>query len=312
VIRKKITCTVGLCLAVFLAILVPASSDPTACRQIDLSYGPHSAQILDLYTPCHEGTFPAVIYIHGGGWWSGDKAYFSQADIDFFLSRNIALASINYRNLDQARTDGLFPPVYGPLVDARSAVGFLQAHARKLHLDPRRMATYGGSAGGFSALWVGLGAGMTDLPDFKGSLPKIEPMKAIGGVDAQTTIDPIEMRDWVSADIAYGGHAFGLAENEFDRFLRNRDQYQAYIPKISPSDLVGAGAPPLYLIYSAALDSREKDHNSLVHDPRFGIEFGKLAEKAGVSTVVFGNARNDATAMQGLMHFLARSLGEDR
>ncbi len=56
----------------------------------DLSDSP-AAWALDLHLPEGDGPFPALIWIHGGGWHSGTK------DIDFaepYLRAGFALASI--------------------------------------------------------------------------------------------------------------------------------------------------------------------------------------------------------------------------
>lgn len=51
--------------------------------------------------------------------------------------------------------------------------------------------------------------------------------------EAQTTIDPFEMRDWVSPPINYGGHAFGLPEADFPSFL-DRGKFLDDITALSP------------------------------------------------------------------------------
>ena len=42
-------------------------------KRVDMAYGPHPANRLDLYLP-DAGTFDVMVYIHGGGLEGGDKA----------------------------------------------------------------------------------------------------------------------------------------------------------------------------------------------------------------------------------------------
>ncbi|OHA57253.1 MAG: hypothetical protein A2114_02720 [Candidatus Vogelbacteria bacterium GWA1_51_14] len=59
---------------------------------------PHQLS-LDLYRPadqnCHN--WPVMIYVHGGGWQTGDKSEGIQAKIDYFINQGFVLVSINYR-----------------------------------------------------------------------------------------------------------------------------------------------------------------------------------------------------------------------
>jgi acetyl esterase/lipase len=97
---------------------------------------------------------PAVLYVHGGGWFIGDRqtagmganlagqdgALFVQLRRDL-LARGFVVATIDYR---------LAPlhPWPAQLEDARCAVRFLRTHAGALGLDPGRIGAWGSSAGG--------------------------------------------------------------------------------------------------------------------------------------------------------------------
>src|SRR5437870_860518 len=77
---------------------------------------------LDLYIPSNAcGRMPVVIYLHGGGWLSGDKLD-AGPHVSKFLDRGLAVASIDYRLSYQAH----FP---AQIHDCKGAVRFLRAHA---------------------------------------------------------------------------------------------------------------------------------------------------------------------------------------
>lgn len=113
----------------------------------DIPYGTTSdAQKLDIWLPDGDGPFPVIVSIHGGGFVACDKR---QKDmIEPMLegrNRGYAIISINYRLTDEV----IFPE---PVRDVKMAIRFIKKNAAKFHLDPQRIATWGGSAGGYLAL----------------------------------------------------------------------------------------------------------------------------------------------------------------
>lgn len=98
---------------------------------------------LDIHRPADDATHPAVIYVHGGGWSSGDKA----ADFGFnsFTDAGLVVVSINYR---------LAPDHRWPACreDVSSAIQWVKDHAAEHGIDPNRLAIMGYSAGGHLAM----------------------------------------------------------------------------------------------------------------------------------------------------------------
>lgn len=104
---------------------------------------------LDMYYPKSAKTaVPAVIYVHGGGWTSGDKAGMRKEDLSALLDRGYLVASINYRLAPQYK----FP---AQIEDVKQAVRFLRANASRFGLDPTRIGAWGGSAGGHLVALLG-------------------------------------------------------------------------------------------------------------------------------------------------------------
>jgi acetyl esterase/lipase len=277
--RAMLAASIAIALLVLLlaAIRAPGAEQPA----LEIAYGPDARQKLDLYRPAKGCPCALVMFVHGGGWWNGDKSYTPKSDIDRFLSKGIAYAAINYRNLTEAARDGLFPPLLGPLNDARRALQFLRLNEKELGLDGHRMAVYGSSAGGFNALWLGLHPDQAD----PGSNDPVERMSTrisvAGAADAQTSIDPAQMRAWVGPGLKYGGHAFGLPESEFDTFLARRKEYERYFPDLSPPALARQDAPPVVLIYTGWKQASERQHLDFVHSPAFGAGFMTVAAEQG-------------------------------
>ena len=95
---------------------------------------------MDVYFPESGGPWPALLYVHGGGWMHGDKseaAMFAR----LVTSQGYLVASVNYR---------LYPPASFPAMiqDVKCAVRSLRANAAQYNLDPNRIGAVGVSAGG--------------------------------------------------------------------------------------------------------------------------------------------------------------------
>lgn len=126
----------------------------------DLAYASISqAERLDLYLPAG-GTppHPVILFIHGGGFISGDKADGQEAPALEGLTRGYAVASMDYRLSDEAT----FP---AQIQDVKAAIRWLRANADAYGLDARRIAVWGGSAGGNLAALAGTSGGVPSLSD---------------------------------------------------------------------------------------------------------------------------------------------------
>ncbi len=119
---------------------------------------------MDLYVPSNgfARPLPAAVFIHGGGWTSGDKAtgaLFNETR-DELLSRGYLVFSFDYR---------LAPTWQWPaqIHDVKCGIRSLRANAGLYGLDQARIGTWGHSAGGHLAAMLGV----TDASSgFEGSL----------------------------------------------------------------------------------------------------------------------------------------------
>ena len=99
---------------------------------------------LEACVPPGRGPFPAAILVHGGGWSGGDRTRVARPLLAPLTRARVAWLSIGYRLAPKAR----YP---APVEDVESAVRWTVAHARRLRIDPRRIALVGESAGGHLA-----------------------------------------------------------------------------------------------------------------------------------------------------------------
>lgn len=110
---------------------------------------------------------PGVILFHGGGWSGGNLQQFRHA-CRYLASRGLVAATANYRMLTKAeRTGGTDSESYKRVcvTDAKSAIRWLKQHAGELGIDPARLITGGGSAGGHVSVLATLNPGLNDPAD---------------------------------------------------------------------------------------------------------------------------------------------------
>jgi len=279
-----------------------------AARWHNIPYGPHWQQTIDFYpalptapgsaaTATEATARPLVIAIHGGGWGALDKdnTFGLQASLP---QRGIHVASINYRFIHTAPEQGLWPPVRMPLEDAARALQTLRWLADELKIDPARIGAVGGSAGGFTALWLALHQDMAD-PDSPDPIARQSTrLQAAAGIDAQTSLDPAQMRAWIPT-INYGAHAFGIYDPAgraaaFATWLGRRDQLLGQIERYSPYALAAADAPPIHLSYpERGLTAAPGESGWAAHAPQFGVQLHQRLQGLGVESYLHHKAHTD-------------------
>jgi acetyl esterase/lipase len=216
---------------------------------------------------------PLVVFIHGGGWNGLDKSAVHKS-VDRLNQAGFAVASINYRFVSNSTEfPAVSPPVAAPMLDSARALQFLRFHAREFGIDGYRICLTGGSAGGTTALWL---AFHDDLADPKSSDPIAQQstrVRCVVATEAQTTLDPVQMRAWIPG-IDYRVQAFflqGEGPGAFDYVLAQRDRILPWIKAFSPYELVSPDDPPVFLDYAARNNTLpSEDHSHAVHHPAFG------------------------------------------
>jgi acetyl esterase/lipase len=143
----------------------------------DLPYSEKSPfEKLDLYLPSdHRSPAPLVIWIHGGGFWAGDKRSMPRRqfgpppkllgpggpfqiqvpDVVALTAKGYAVVSLNYR-LIYKKGEHIYKAAIAGFQDGKTAVRFLRANSKKYHLDPNKFAVWGDSAGGYMAAMLGV------------------------------------------------------------------------------------------------------------------------------------------------------------
>jgi acetyl esterase/lipase len=110
----------------------------------DIPYGSDPRQRLDIYRPIGQAQLPILVFVHGGGWDSGDKGEYGFA-AKAFAAQGYAAVVINYRLVPQH----LYPAFVD---DVALAIAKVEAVALQVNADPLRIYLVGHSAGGYNML----------------------------------------------------------------------------------------------------------------------------------------------------------------
>ncbi|MFC1736123.1 alpha/beta hydrolase [Candidatus Hydrogenedentota bacterium] len=94
---------------------------------------------------------PAIVFFFGGGWSGGNATHF-EPQAKYIASRGMVTIRPDYRVFGQERVN---PDEC--VRDAMAAMRWVRAHARELGIDPDRIVSSGGSAGGHLAACMGVG-----------------------------------------------------------------------------------------------------------------------------------------------------------
>ncbi len=137
--RSPVTATLLLAGAVGVGVHAQMLIRADVTRDIPYADPAHERQVLDVYRPERGGPGPVVVWIHGGGWQTGDKREVALKP-KLFTERGLVFVSMNYR---------LLPSVdMGAIVDdVGRAVGWVHEHIGEYGGDPNRLLLMGHSAG---------------------------------------------------------------------------------------------------------------------------------------------------------------------
>lgn len=263
---------------------VPAGLEPEPTFR-DVAYGGDERQRLDVYLAPQAGPRPVAVYIHGGGWTSGDKNTLRGQHA--FLAAGISVVAINYRYCPKENPAPDTPAVAWPLRDAARAIQYIRSRAGEWNLDSTRMGAWGGSAGGCSSLWLGTHPDMAQKNSADPVARQSTRLSCAAGIYPQTTLDPVEMRGWAGDRLTYGPHAFGLRgvadRSAFEVFLALRDDLRDWIAEYSPAELLTEDDPPMFLDYvDFTLTPTNPANSYYTHSPGFGVGYFQRAKALGV------------------------------
>lgn len=230
-------------LALLASVPAPAAPVPQGTKVIaDLAYvaNGHVRQKLDLYLPEKaEAPTPVIVWIHGGGWVSGDKKENGAPGTVSHTARGYAVASINYR----LSGDALFP---AQIEDCKAAIRWLRAHAKEYNLDPGRIGVAGASAGGHLVALLGATGHFRDF-DVGEHLDQSSAVQAVNDLFGPTDLLQMDARAVPGARLVHNSP--GSPESRLVGGPIQEAPYRDLAAKANPIPYLTKDAPPFLIIH---------------------------------------------------------------
>ena len=153
---------------------------------LDLPYGPHPKQRLDLYLPkVKVRNAPVLVFIHGGGFSEGHRAHYGYV-AGPYAARGVVTAVMGYRLI---KDGGPYPAQPD---DVKEALSWLQRHVAQYGGDPGSFFVAGHSVGAVLAADVGVDRSWLSARGLDPAMLKgIAPISGLYDLTKSETYDPL-------------------------------------------------------------------------------------------------------------------------
>jgi len=272
----------------------------------NLSYGPHERNVLDLWLAKSDKPTPLIVFIHGGGFVGGDKSKASPEAIRRCLDAGVSFMSINYRFRKHA-------PIQDILRDAARAIQFVRFNAAKFNLDPKRIASYGGSAGAGTSLWLAVHDDLADPKSEDPVLRRSSRITAAGCMNGQATYDLVE---WERVIGKFKPEWRNSPDEDVEFYhFKSRDDFETpagrkILDDCSMLRQITRDDAPVFM--TCSLPDKEPDsRNALLHHPRHMQAVKEKCDAAGVEVRTVSTARKareEGAEKPDLLGFLLQHL----
>lgn len=247
----------------------------------NVSYGPDVRNKLDLWLAKSDKPTALVVYIHGGGFVNGSKDGASAEMIEGCLAAGVSYMSINYRYRTTA-------PIQDILRDCARSIQYVRSKAKEYNIDPKRIASYGGSAGAGTSLWL---AFHDDLADLKNADPVLRESSRIAAAGAINTQGTYNLTRWAEILRKPEGEFTRPGESAAFYGAKNDDEletakYQAILRDTDMLALVSKDDPPVFL-YTSHPDGAIANRGALLHHPDHPRAVKKRCDEVGVPAILY-------------------------
>ena len=166
-------------------VVEPVNLNGITADYVNETYGDHQRNKFDIWLAKSDKPTPLVLFIHGGGFGSGDKSkYYNSKQLVSFLEKGISVATINYR-FQKHKPYGIL----ASLNDSKRCLQFIRYHTDKYNVDKTRVGVYGSSAGAGTSLWIAFSDDMADLDNPDLILRESTRISCVGALATQATYD---------------------------------------------------------------------------------------------------------------------------
>lgn len=261
-------------------------------------YGDFDRNVFDIITPKDGASHALVLYIHGGGFYKGQKEYFYERkdDIKYLLEHNVAVATMNYRFFKKDDEKG----VRLCLRDVQQFLQFIRFNADEYGIDKNHIASYGISAGAGSSLYFAYHDDLAISGDST-LLGESTKLQCCGAIDTQATYDVL---GWVKF-LPYMHLIYALKRSTFNKVAANFfgyptwDEYKPYKKELAKEldmlSMIDANDPPTYLM-NLLKENFPKNDYIIQHHLKHATVVAKKLNKNGVENYVYTKKNADTEA----------------
>ena len=248
-------------------------------------YGDHPRNRFDIWLAKSETPTPLVVYIHGGGFFGGDKSkYFDSEDLVRFLDAGVSVATINYRFMTEAPYG-----IKACFNDSKRCLQYIRYHAKKYNIDKNRIACSGGSAGAGTALWLAFSDDMADLQNEDPVLRESTRLISAGAFSTQSTYDIFQWEKIIGIPMSDTPEqlqaialAFGIKNlNGVDLFEQQKIREELdFLSKMDKND------PPIF-VFNKHKNGIPTNEDELNHHPLHAKAIKEKADEVGLEAIVY-------------------------
>ena len=213
---------------------------------------------LDVYRPrAASEPRPTLVYIHGGGWTNGSRQA-SALTVLPWLEMGWNVVNVSYRLADAAHAPAA-------VEDCRCALRWVYRNAERFDFDLERIVVTGNSAGGHLALTTGM------LPASAGLDRQCPGDRRRAWTTGATSTAPLEVAaivNWYGITDVYdlAHRTPGTSGNFTEAWLGSGSDRDDVARRVSPTNYVHGGTPPVLTIHGDADSIVPYDHATRLHE----------------------------------------------
>jgi acetyl esterase/lipase len=281
-------------------------------------YAEAERNVFDIIMPKSANPTALVIYIHGGGFFTGDKKEpygWRKTDIEYYLRNNVAFASINYRYYKSDDSAG----VRRCLEDVRKALQYIRFNAGKYNIDKERIGCYGTSAGAGSSLYLAFHDDMA-VKGHSGIEGESTRIRCAGAIATQATYNLLRWMDFIphlklmvqlKKKSFYKAIAGFYGYPSFEAFKPLLDNVTHQLDMIS---MISSDDPPVYVM-NMQKERFPKDYNIIQHHRKHALILDEYldTQKVGHEIYVYSRKQRSEKDIQHKIHeFMVEKLADNK
>ena len=209
---------------------------------------------------------PLIVWIPGGGYRGCDKNLMV-SEMQFFVEAGFVVASIYYRSSAQ----GHYPD---QIIDVKTAIRFLRAHAEEYNINPQKVGVIGRSAGGHLASMAAMNLSGFDSKEWEGYSSEVQAAIDMFGPNDFCALMFEDVKSfgtpgfrWADHTETHAGAVLGVTKD------MSREEMFKLAKKASASSFVNEKMAPIQILHG--------DHDALVN-VEISEAFYKLCVEKGL------------------------------